>query len=172
MKYLENESIEKLLGIIPEHPATRIMQISKSEDRLYPAIKKFCLMREYEYLMNVIDIDYYEQIRPLANHDQLHTIKKMTLDQRVYASMSKQYDFIFVTADIPLAFENRFAQKIHRYIKNSGNIILFLAKEDRDALRRWYQHLEEHLFVAISTIDIFENYELLIAKKMHGWGEN
>ncbi len=31
--------------------------------------------------------------------------------------------------------------------------------------------LEEHYYVASNTIDdLFENYDVLISKKMHGWG--
>ncbi len=170
MKYLENESIEKLLTIIPEHPASRIMHISEGGKDFYHTLKAFCLDRDYEYLINITDNDFYEEIKKESNPKRLHFIKKISLDQRIYASMSKQYDYIFVTTQIPEAFENEFAKKIHRYIKNSGNIIFLLPKENKIAFRRWYEHLEEHLFVAINTIDIFENYEILIAKKMHGWG--
>jgi len=37
-------------------------------------------------------------------------------------------------------------------------------------LDRWQQVLEENYFVATNTIDMFEEYEILISKKMHGWG--
>ena len=170
MKSIENKSITQLLTIIPEHPAMRIMQISDGGEPLYRRLQSFCLAQEYEYLNNVIDNAFYESIKEESNSEALSFVKKITLEQRVYASMSKQYDFIFVSATIPEAFENEFAKKIHRYIKNAGNLILFLPKGEGLTLQRWYAHLEEHLFVAINSIDMFENYEILIAKKMHGWG--
>lgn len=93
-------------------------------------------------------------------------VKKINLEQRVYAPMAKLYDFIFVTADIPESIQNMFVQKIHLHIKSSGNLILFLPKNDTLLLQRWYEDLQEHLYVAMNSID----NEIFIARKMHGWG--
>ena len=170
MKYLETNSIEKLLTIIPESPATRVMHISDGGDPLYVHLKAFCLSKEYEYLLATLNDDFYTSKKEESSREDLHFVKKITLEQRGYASLSKQYDFLFVSAKIPVDFENEFVKKVHGHIKSSGNIILFLPKHDSTVIRRWYEHLEEHLYVAMNTLDIFEHYELLIAKKMHGWG--
>ncbi len=170
MKHLEEESINQLLGIIPAYPATRIMHISDGGEQLYYALRALSLEEEYEYLLAITNEDFYEALKRVHRPSPLQLIKKISLDQKNYAPMVKQYDFLFVSAEIPLEFENKFVKKVHGHIKSSGNIILFLPKNDPELIQRWYAHLEEHLYVAMNTIDLFEHYEILIAKKMHGWG--
>ena len=94
----------------------------------------------------------------------------MKFEQRRYVSMAKQYDYIFVSATVPDKLQEQFAKTIHSHIKNAGNIILFLPKNDLMILDGWQQTFVDNYFVATNTIDIFENYEILISKKMHGWG--
>jgi len=170
MKKLETKAIEQLLSIIPPYPATRIMHISDGGNQLYEHLLDLSYEQEYEYFLAVLDEAFYQEKKGNADPKRWHFVKKITLDQRLYASKVKQYDFLFVSAEIPEASVNAFVKKVHAHIKNSGNIILFLPKNDPAMVQRWYEHLEEHLYVAMNTIDIFEHYEILIAKKMHGWG--
>jgi hypothetical protein len=54
---------------------------------------------------------------------------------------------------------------------NSGNIILFIEKNNLKDRHEWTQLLEDNYFVATNTIDdMFEYYDIVISKKMHGWG--
>ncbi len=66
--------------------------------------------------------------------------------------------------------EDIFLNGIHSHFRNAGNII-FLIERDRDDKRyRLYDLLEKNYFVATNSIDIFRDYEVVISKKMHGWG--
>ncbi|MCH9741268.1 MAG: hypothetical protein K0U38_10605 [Epsilonproteobacteria bacterium] len=170
MKHLEKESIDQLLSIIPEHPATRVMQISDGSEVLSSHLKELCLEQQYEYLLSTADENAYEIKKQEFSDIPLCNTKKINLKQRTYAPMAKLYDFLFVTATIPSEMQHEFTKKAHIHIKSAGNLILFLSKGDRKEYDDWYRYLEEQLFVAISTIDIFENYDVLVAKKMHGWG--
>jgi len=53
-------------------------------------------------------------------------------------------------------------------IRDSGYIII-LEKKDKD-LEEIYNLLEEYDYGAISSIDIFEDYSLIMGKKLHMWG--
>jgi hypothetical protein len=44
-----------------------------------------------------------------------------------------------------------------------------ILKKESSYLKLW-QILEENFFVAINSIELSSDYNLLIAKKMHGWG--
>jgi hypothetical protein len=66
--------------------------------------------------------------------------------------------------------QKQFTKTVYTHIKNGGNIIIFLPKNNLRVLDSWRQTLEENYFVASNTIDIFDEYEVLISKKMHGWG--
>jgi len=169
MKNLELKQIEQLLSIIPDHPATQIMHITQSDGELSDALATFVKQRDYTLLLNVTNDNGYDEIKENYSDDFV-SVKKMKFDQRRYASMAKMFDYVFVTATVPNTFQNQFAKSIHGHMKNAGNIILFLEKSNLKVLDRWRQILEENYFVASNTIDLFEEYEILISKKMHGWG--
>jgi len=170
MKNLEPKRVEQLLSIIPNHPATRIMQISQQGMQLSDALASLATEREYEFLLNITNDIFYEEIKERYPNNPECKVKKLRLNQRRYVSMAKMYDFVFVTASIPDEIQEQFAKTIHGHIKNAGNIIIFLPKNSLKILDTWRQILEENYFVASNTIDLFDEYEILISKKMHGWG--
>ena len=170
MKNLEPKRVEQLLSIIPQHPATRIMQISQGGLQLSDALSSFVRDRDYEFLLNITNDIFYEKIKDRYIDNKECKVKKLKLQQRRYVSMAKMYDYIFVTASIPDEMLEQFAKTVHGHIKNAGNIIIFLPKNNLRILDNWRQTLEDNYFVASNTVDIFEEYEVLISKKMHGWG--
>ncbi|SFV71612.1 hypothetical protein MNB_SV-13-950 [hydrothermal vent metagenome] len=169
MKNLELKKIEQLLSIIPNHPAIRIMHISQSGTQLSDALASFVKEREYEFLLNITNDVFYEEIKD-RYRDNSSSVKKMKFEQRRYVSMAKIYDYVFVTANVPNEMQEQFVKNIYGHIKNAGNIIIFLEKNNLELLDSWRQLLEKNYFVATNTIDLFENYEIVISKKMHGWG--
>ena len=170
MKTLEPNAIEQLLTIIPDHPAIRIMHFSDGGEPLCDAIKSFCKTREYEYQLNTLNDDFQARAKELYAEKGVCSTKQIKWEQRRYAIMARLYDFLFVTTTVPEEKREMFIKNVFSDIKNAGNIILFLPKNDPKTTEVWWQLLDENLFVAINTIDMFENYEILIAKKMHGWG--
>jgi len=170
MKNLETQSIQQLLDIIPNHPGLRLSQFSDGGETFSTALSNLCLIHEHEYQLNVLDEEFYEKSLKLYGDKPLSSIKRIKWEQRRYASPAKQYDFLFVTATVPQTHRQLFAKTIHSHIKSAGHLILFLEKNNQQNSDEWYGFLEEYLFVAINTIDIFKEYEILIAKKMHGWG--
>jgi hypothetical protein len=172
MKSLEKEGIEQLLSIVPNYPATRILEINDGGEDLSLELKRFSKNREFEYLLDTVDEEFYNRAKELYSDGEFCIVHKIKLEQRRYVNMAKQFDFAFITATIPLEFREEFLKKVHSHIKNSGNIILFLPKNDFKLRALWWQSLEDTLFVAINNIDLFKNYEIIIAKKMHGWGKS
>jgi hypothetical protein len=169
MKKLELKKIEQLLSIVPDHPALRIMHITNGDNQLTDALFTLIKDKEYELLLNLVTDDNYEAIKEKYTDKEV-TVKKITFEQRRYASMAKTYDYVFLSATVPETLQNQFAKTIHAHIRNTGNIILFLEKNNLKLLDSWRQVLEENYFVASNTIDLFDEYEVLSSKKMHGWG--
>jgi hypothetical protein len=170
MKNLEPEAITQLLNIIPDHPATRIMHFSEGGEPLCRAIKELCITREYEYQLNILKSDFQERAQEIFAEKGVCSTKLIKWEQRRYATMARLYDFLFITATVPDEQREMFIKNVFPHIKSAGNIILFLPKEKPHITEAWWRVLEDNLFVAMNTIDIFEHYEILIAKKMHGWG--
>ena len=170
MKKLETESITQLLEIIPSHPGLRMSQFSDGGKAFSDALSNLCLEREHEYQLNVLDEEFFTEAKELYGNNNLSIVKRIKWNQRRYSSLAKQYDVVFITATVPDEHRKLFSFFFHSHIKSAGHLVLFLEKNNQDNSDEWWSFLEEYLFVAISTLDIFENYEILIAKKMHGWG--
>jgi len=170
MKNLEIKPIKQLLEIIPNHPGLRISQFSDGGEKFSNLLSELCISREHEYQLNVLDEEFYPKAIELYANGALSSVKRIKWEQRRYASPAKQYDFLFITATVPQNHRRLFAQTIHSHIKSAGHLVLFLEKNNQQNIDEWYSFLEEYLFVAMNTIDLFDNYEIFIAKKMHGWG--
>jgi len=168
MKNLETEAIPQLLSIIPDHPATAIMQFSQKADDVSFAIKELAIEKEYEFVLNITEPDFLEESKVLAQAG-VCMVKAIKWEQRRYASVGTLYYNVFVTSFVPKEQKESFLNNVLHHIKTAGHIIFFLEKNDRDTLDEWWEMLEERGLMAISTLDISNEYEILIGKKMHGW---
>ena len=170
MKQLEEEKIDQLLGIINLYPSIRIMQFSDGSHLLSKKISRLCEENDYEYQLNCTDdIFYQKSILKYAENNHVK-VKQINLGQPRYAIQAKMYDYLFVSSDIPDEEKLSFLKKTYSVIKNAGNIIIFVPKGDYPQIQLWTQLLEDNNFVATNTLDIFSNYDVIISKKMHGWG--
>ena len=170
MKQLEEEKIDQLLDIINLYPSIRIMQFSDGSHLLSKKISRLCEENDYEYQLNCTNDTFYQKSTLKYADSDLVKVKHINLDQPRYAIQAKMYDYLFVSSDIPDDKKLSFLKKSYSVIKNAGIIIIFLPKGDHPQTDLWTQLLEENNFVATNTLDIFSNYDLIISKKMHGWG--
>ena len=171
MKNIEEDKLKKLLEIIPLCPALQIAHFTDSGEMLTDALSDFCQKREYEYQINCTDKSFFNLLS--SKYENMSNVKSInfTLERPRYMMQGKMYEYLFVTAKIPENLRSDFIKKAHSIIKNAGNIIVFLPKGSYEERYSWVELLEEHYYVASNTIDdLFENYDILISKKMHGWG--
>jgi len=170
MKQLEEEKIDQLLSIINLYPSIRIMHFSDGSHLLSKKISRLCKEHDYEYQLNCTSDIFYQKSALKYADDDYVKVKLINLKQPRYAIQAKMYDYLFVTSDISDEEKFPFLKKIYGMIKNAGNIIIFVPKEKHSQIHLWSQLLEENNFVATNTLDIFSNYDVIISKKMHGWG--
>ena len=168
MKNLEAQAIPQLLSIIPNHPATAIIQFTDNADAVSLALKELAIEKNYEIVLNISNPENLENSKKLAIPN-VCTVKGIKWEQRRYASVGTLYYDVFVTTFVPDDKKEQFLENVLHHIKTAGHIIFFLPKNDTNTLDNWWQMLEDKSLVSISTLDISENYEILIGKKMHGW---
>ncbi len=171
MKNIEKDKLEKLLEIIPDSPALRIAHFSESGEMMTEIISNFCRKKEYEYQINCTNTSFFETISD--NFKEIKEVKtlKFTIERPKYMIQGKIYEYLFVTTVIEKKMRSDFLKRAHGIIKNAGHILIFLPKGSYEERYDWMALLEEHYYVASNTIDdLFENYDVLISKKMHGWG--
>ena len=169
MKNLEKLKI--LLSIIKDNPSLDIAHFTDQDNLLVKLLDEFCTQKSYRYQLNLLDNSIEESMSQKYKFSTTK-VKMFHLQRKSYLIQAKQYDFVFVTATIDLDIESDFLKRIYQIIRNAGNLIIFIKKEDYMIRYRWIELLEEHNYVATSTIDnLCNDYDIVITKKMHGWGK-
>ena len=64
--------------------------------------------------------------------------------------------------------KHKVLKQMYKALENSANIII-LEKKSNNNLEEIKQLLDKCHFVAINNIELFQNYNLITAKKMHMW---
>ncbi len=83
---------------------------------------------------------------------------------------AREYEYI-VLSDI-LSYcpnKDKVLKLMYKALENSANIIV-LEKKSNNNMDEIKQLLDESSFVAINHIELFEEYNLITAKKLHMWG--
>ena len=171
MKTLEKESINQLLEIIIDKPAQRILHFTEGSHTLTKSLNAFCIAHHYSYqLLCTTDI-CLEKNQQKYGKSTAMSMMKFPLSRPRYVIQGKEYEYIFVTLTLPKEARSDFLEKTYPLIRHAGNIIIFLPKNAHEERYHWLELLEEHLYVATNTIDnMFENYDVIVSKRMHGWG--
>ena len=171
MYTMSKKELDSLLSIIPNHPMTQLFHLNDNSIDLSQELNNFAKREEFEYDVATTDEKFIQELKEsIENKSDNLTIHKLNLKQHRYNRHSKLYDFAFITMDID-EIDNLglFLKKLHTIIKNSGYLLLFLEKEEKN-MQEILQLLEDKLYVAINPIEISDQYQIVSAKKMHGWG--
>ena len=167
MLEITKEEEDALLSIIPDnYPLLDIYHLSESCQYLSEALENLTQKLGYNYDFFMPEPFYQESEEKCSSF----TIQKFDFKKHRYNLHAKVYDFVFIMIDIQ-AVENQalFLKKLHAIVKNGGKILFILSQEDD--LRILEEKLIEHNYVAVNPIeDTFQNYQILSAQKMHGWG--
>lgn len=93
-----------------------------------------------------------------------------TIDQKRFRLTAREYEYA-VVCDCYDKFErvDSFIQQVYHSLENSGQVILISKKESSD-IYKMIEVLDRNDFRAANQIDIFDGYNLVVAKKMHMWG--
>jgi len=171
MKNLERDKLETLLTIIGSNPSLRLAHFCSDGEILVDMLHEYCYPKEYEYQINCTNKHFYEENVEKFKDFDTTIVRDFSLERKSYMMQGKQYDFIFVTTIIEEEFQEEFLKRLHRIILNSGNVLIFIPKGNHNERYKWIELLEECNYVATSTIDdLFEHYDVIVSKKMHGWG--
>ena len=136
--------ISPLFSLIPNHPG---IFISIIEDESFDCVDK---LKEYS-----------DSIKAT-----LH-VNAFNFEQKSYTRHAVQYDFLFICTDIDKRNDIlEIANKIYRVLKNAGHAFVLSKKESTCRLSEIF---EESNFVALNTISLDDEYDVISAKKMHGW---
>jgi len=171
MKILKKEQSNLLMQIIsPHYPNQQILHITDGCNDLHNTLFELTKNRRFEYDLRTVN----KKIDNLSDHNHNgFFIKPIDLNTKDYSYHSKRYENVFVTLDPEYIKTNitTIFKKLFFVMKNAGVVAILIPKNEPliDIIDK---KLEESFFVAINHIDIFDDYDVVTAKKLHGWGAN
>lgn len=84
---------------------------------------------------------------------------------------AREYEYIVLSNTLFYCTnKDKILKIIYKALENSANIIIIEKKENNN-LDEIKKLLDDTSFVAINDIDLFEEYNLITAKKLHMWGQ-
>ncbi len=150
--------IKPLFDLIPNHPG---IFISIIEDENFE-----CVNELVQYSSSIKASLHVKSLSDKNYPESLH-VDRFSFEQNRYNNHAVQYDFIFLCANIDDRNDIlEIANKIYRILKNAGHVFVLSPKSFTCKLT---QTLEESNFVALNTIDLNSQFDVVSAKKMHGW---
>ncbi|WP_456452865.1 hypothetical protein [Hydrogenimonas sp.] len=154
--------------ISPHYPNQRIMLITDGRCDLHATLFDFTKQKEFEFEVRTVGCE-------LEGFDtEGHAgcrLEVMGLRAPRYNRHAKQYENIYLTLH-PSHLEKEttaILKKLYAVIKNAG-VLTVMVEKGAPLLKRLDAELEKSNFVAIGHVDIFDDYEVVTAKKLHGWG--
>jgi len=172
MKNLEKDQLETLLSIMGSTPSFKIAHFTDSGEKLIEMLSDYCISHEYKYQVNCTEKTFYEKTVEHYKDIEDTKVVNFPLQRRSYMIQAQEYNFIFVSIKVEESFRKDFLQRVYKIIRSAGNLVLFLPKKEYAVRDNWINTLEESHYVSTSVIDdMFEHYDIIISRKMHGWGD-
>ncbi len=163
---LKPENFKSLFEIIKNYPMSHVLHIDEGNREIIETFLDFVRDKELVYHLNVMDKRLFEELKSEFADMEHCKIRDFSFEQDRYTKHSVLYDTAFVTADISKVKDlKEVLKKLYRVMKNSGDVVLFVG-EMREKIANLLVDLN---YVAVNTIEGFEPFIVLTAKKMHGW---
>ncbi len=115
------------------------------------------ITKELESLVGSID----GKVKTIENNPPLNYLRR--------EAKHSGFDYVVISCTVVQHEDkNSFMNLISKSLRDSGYMIIL---EDKDqSLDSVYELLEKYDYGAVNSIDIFEKYNLIMAKKLHMWG--
>ena len=171
MKTLKKENIEQLLKIIQNKPGQRIVHFTSHTHPLIEPLKKLCEVYESHYHLYCTEETYYKEcLAQYKEHPLIH-VTNFKLRRPRYLMQGIEFDYLFTTLDYTKESKKEFLEKCYPIIRTGGNILIIIPNSNYPERDEWRDILEEQYYVSVTIIDdMFINHDVIVAKRMHGWG--
>ena len=154
--------------ISPHYPNQMILHLTDGINDFHRTLYDFTKSKAFEYDLRTVgcEIDDLDtDVHPGCR------VETLDLNERKFNKHARLYENVYVTisADTLEKDIQTLLKKFFRVMKNAA-ILTLVVERGAPLLEHIDKDLEECYFVAINHIDIFDDYDVVTAKKMHGWG--
>jgi len=171
MKNLETSQVKQLLEIIQSKPGQRLVHFTEQGEALCKKLHQFSQENDNNYYLYCTEKSFYETSKETYK-DQSHIrVVNFNTQRPRYMIQGIEYDYLITNLDFTQEDKSTFLEKCYPIIRTGGNIIIIIPNSDSNERDEWQTVLEEQYYVSVNIIDnIFDDYDVIVAKRMHGWG--
>ena len=164
------EKLPLLFEVFPDFPSIRVMQITDKEPQVVIKVATFLKEKGYGFDVMATDASFLQVLKEsIQNPSEYLEIRSLDYDSTKYNYHGKNYDSVFVNVDFEKIKDERyFFERIYATMKNAAGLIVLIPKHS-PILEGLVERLEGYNFVAVNPIDLLDEYQVVYAKKMHGW---
>jgi hypothetical protein len=168
MRNIDAARVLQLMDELYYRPYANVVHFTDGDLPLCRALAHYCEQKEYTYQLNTPAQDFFAEVKTALSAKVFH----MPLERPKFRMAGKEYEYFILTLAIDPQQRISFLRKAHEVIRSHGKIVIFLPKSEHALQDAWVADLEETLFVATSILDdIFEDCDVILSTKMHGWGD-
>lgn len=157
--------LEKFRHLFQWQPGYKVLDITSHSDE----ISQFILNRLEEVSGRLAVVQYPGKHQEIVGEGELK-LQEVTSFDMPFRALPRDNDVV-VIRDV-LQHHSQLDNVLsiaYRTLANAGEIIV-MTQKDTPISNTIYDALDKAEFRATNTIDIFDAYELIMAKKMHMWG--
>ena len=159
-----NKATSEFLELVHLTPATRVLEISSHADDLSEALAEHLQTVEGEFHLQLYP---GEHKIPTLDNVKFGEVKDFASPFRAIA---REYSAI-ILRDVLDAhkFPDRIVKATYKSLLNATELII-VQKKGSMSIDEMKEFLDKNEFRAANEIDIFEDYHVVVGKKMHMWG--
>jgi len=106
----------------------------------------------------------------VSSHGKIIEKEIDSVDQKRFRLSAREFEYAIIANCLDkIEHLERFIKEVYKSIENSGQIIL-IEKKQNNKLQEMIEILDKNDFRSTNPIEIFPQYDLVMAKKMHMWG--
>ena len=171
MHKYDTQRLNLLTNLISDHyPSQQILHLSDATIPLHETLYHFTAEEDFEYDLRAVGCGMELFSGLTGDAHSAFSIEPLSLQAKQYSKHAKKYDNLFVTVapELLQAALSEILKKCYRILKNGAVFAAILPRESFSGIMA--EALEMTYFSAVNAIDIFDDYDVVSAKKLHGWG--
>lgn len=155
----------EFLELFHPQPGYKVLEVTTHADGLTKALADFMVPYDGRLALAMYPGEHQEFVA--SKYLKPHAVPDFS---KPFRALPRDNDIVVLDDTLHRhAFPERILKAAYTTLANTGEIIIITPKGELD-IRGLYEDLEKAEYRAANQIDIFKDFDLVMAKKMHMWG--
>lgn len=160
-----NEEIKQFLELIQPHPGYKVLEVTSHADGL-----STCVGKKLQPYDGQLELVLYPGEHESVESDNIAISSRIDDYAKSFRAAARSHDIVILRDILDRhIFAERILKLAYSTLANAAYIIVIQRKGSAD-IAEMMEQLDKNEFRASNSIDIFADSDLVMAKKMHMWG--